>query len=247
MNPIDEISIQFELHSPDGIQRCLSEGLSANAIYKGKLLIYELINMYTRSPRFKDCVMVLLNNGLVFEDKTLLAVLTDDAASLNEILANHPEKINNRYSFQCAYTPLHEATLLHICAEYNHVACAQVLVNYGADVNAKAGMDEHGFGGQTPIFHTVNQNLNQSADMMNFLLDRSADLKITVPGFIWGRGYDWETFIPAVNPIGYAMMGLLPQVHRNEKTIASVISLLTERAYGIKYQSANIPNAYLKK
>jgi hypothetical protein len=120
-----------------------------------------------------------------------------------------------------------------------------VLVKHDADINAKAGTDEHGFGGQTPVFHTVNQNSDQSADMLHFLLDQKADLHITVPGLIWGKGYEWETFIPSVNPINYAMMGLLPQMHRDEKTIAATVSLLLKHAYGIEYLSPNIPNAYL--
>jgi ankyrin repeat protein len=141
--------------------------------------------------------------------------------------------------------PLHKVSLLHICAEFNHVSCAEVLVKYGVDINTRAGVDEHGFGGQTPVFHTVNQNSNQSVDMLNFLLARSADLEITVKGLIWGKGYEWETLIPAVNPISYAMMGLLPQMHRNERTISKTVSLLLMAAYGIDYVEKNVPNAYL--
>ena len=122
-----------------------------------------------------------------------------------------------------------------------------MLVQYGADINAKAGIDEYGFGGHTPIFHTVNQHNNQSIEMMNYLLALSADLKITVKGLFWGKGYEWETFIPAVNPISYAMMGLLPQFQRTEKQIYEVVSILLKAAYGIKYNPTNIPNAYLKK
>jgi hypothetical protein len=118
-------------------------------------------------------------------------------------------------------------------------------VKYGANINAFAGVDENGFGGQTPVFHTVNQNSNNSADMLNYLLSLNVDLRITVKGLIWGKGYDWETFIPSVNPISYAMMGLLPQMHRSEKTISNVVSLLIRSAYGIDYTSKNIPNKYL--
>jgi len=127
------------------------------------------------------------------------------------------------------------------------VACAKILVEHGADVNAKAGTDENGLAGQTPIFHTVNQNANQSAGMLQFLLKQKADLLLTVPGLIWGRGYEWESLIPAVNPISYAMMGLLPQMHRDEKAIIATVSLLMKQAYGIDYFPANIPNAYLSK
>jgi hypothetical protein len=106
-------------------------------------------------------------------------------------------------------------------------------------------VDEHGFGGQTPIFHTVNQILHASADMLNYLLANSADLKITIPGLIWGKGYQWETFIPAVNPVSYTMMGLLPQMHRSEMIISNTVSLLLHAGYGIDYTSPNVPNKYL--
>ncbi len=115
----------------------------------------------------------------------------------------------------------------------------------GADINAKAGVDENGFGGQTPIFHTVNQNMNQSIEMLDFLLSKSADLSISIKGLIWGKDYEWETFIPAVNPISYAMMGLLPQMHRNERTIAEIVSKLLKHEFGIEYKPKNIPNKYL--
>jgi ankyrin repeat protein len=142
---------------------------------------------------------------------------------------------------------LHDASLLHICAEFNHLACAEVLVNHGADINAKAGLDENGFGGQTPVFHTVNQNCNNSSDMLHYLLSKSADLEITVKGLIWGKGYEWETLIPAVNPISYAMMGLLPQMHRNEMVISKIVTTLFKAAYGIDYSPENIPCAYLRE
>lgn len=82
--------------------------------------------------------------------------------------------------------------------------------------------------------------------MLQFLLDQGVDLSITVKGLIWAKGYDWETFIPAVNPLSYAMMGLLPQMHRKPETIAKTISLLLKYAYGLDYELPNVLNAYLK-
>jgi ankyrin repeat protein len=80
----------------------------------------------------------------------LLAVLSDDAETLDKQLHIDPEAVNKKYSLKCAFTPLYEATLLHICAEFNHISCAKILIRHGADINARAGMDEYGFGGQTP-------------------------------------------------------------------------------------------------
>ena len=246
MNGLDEIVTQIELHSVEGIKDCFSRGVNPNDRFRGEPLIYELISEYTRSPRFKDCIKAFVNHGLDFEDKVLLAVLMDDAGTLDDITRKDPEAISKKYTLRSAYTPLYEASLLHICAEFNHVSCAEVLVRNGIDVNVPAGVDENGFGGQTPIFHTVNQNSNQSIDMLNFLLSRSADLKLTVAGITWGKGYEWETLIPSVNAISYAMMGLLPQMHREEATISNVVASLLKQAYGIDYTPRNVPCKYVK-
>jgi hypothetical protein len=246
MDYLQKLIVDIELHSTEGIKECFENGVNPNDYFKDRPLIYELINEYLRGPNFKECVKVFVDYGLNFEDKSLLAVLLDDAAELRIHLNNNPEAIKKKYSLDCTFTPLYEASLLHICAEYNHVSCAEVLVNYGADINARAGIDEYGFGGHTPIFHTVNQNENKCIDMMHFLIAKSADLELTVKGLIWGKGYQWETFIPAVNPISYAMMGLLRQFQRTEVMIYEVVSTLLKAAYGIEYSPQNVPNEYLK-
>ena len=244
---VAEIVVQIELHSPEGIRSCFERGLDPNTEFRGQPLIYELTSEYTRSPRFKDCVNVFVEYGMQFPDQVLLAVLRDDAKLLDQLLLQNDHAVNRSYSLRCAYTHLQDASLMHICAEFNHVSSATVLANHGADINAIAGKDANGFGGQTPIFHTVNQNGNQSLDMFYYLLSCSADLEITVPGLIWGKGYSWETLIPAVNPISYAMMGLLPQFHRDEVVISNIVTILLEHRYGIDYEPVNVPCAYLKK
>ena len=70
-------------------------------------------------------------------------------------------------------------------------------------------------------------------------------MNITVKGLIWGKGYEWETFIPSVNPISYAMMGLLRQFQRTERHIYEVVSLLLKAKYGTTYFPNNVPNKYL--
>lgn len=244
-NRADDIITLIELHAVDGIRNCFTHGLDVNGLHNNQPLIYELLSEYTRSPRFKNCVKAFVDSGLQFDDRSLLATLLNDAAMLEEELRKDSAIASKRISFRAAYTPLEEATLLHVCAEFNHVACAEVLVKYGADVDAAAGIDAVGFGGQTPVFHTVNQNNQQSAEMLQFLLNQGARLDITVKGIVWGRGYDWETLIPSVNPISYAMMGLLPQMHRDAKSIYDVVCLLLKHQYNIEYSPANVPNKYL--
>ncbi len=247
MDLIEEIVGYIETHDSAGINGCFSRGLSPNTLYNDRPLLEELTSEYGRGPGFKDCVSCFVHFGLVWPDDALLAVLLDDAKKLEVLLQAEPGKIETRYDLKCAYSQMIGVTLMHICAEFNHLSCAEVLLRYGLDVNEPAGVDELGFGGQTAIFHTVNQNSNASAEMMNWLLEHDADLLTGIRGLIWGKGYPWETFIPSVNPISYAMMGLLPQMHRNTRVIAQTVSLLLKKAYRLDYQLPNIPNVYLGK
>ncbi|MBP6237767.1 MAG: ankyrin repeat domain-containing protein [Saprospiraceae bacterium] len=246
MDYFNKIIIDIELHHVEGIRECFENGINPNDLFHGSPLIDEMITMYTRTPRFKECIKVFVDYGLKFEDPVLLAVLMDDSEMLDKLILQQPEIVIKRYSLKCTYTPLEDVTLLHICAEYNHVACARVLVKHKADINAVAGIDQYGFGGQTPIFHTVNSNNDHSAPMMHFLLDHGANLDVTVRGIIWGKSFDWETLVPYVNPISYAMMGLLPQMHRSEVVINNKVRLLLKERYDIEYPLKNVPNKYLK-
>jgi hypothetical protein len=240
-----KIITNFEIHSVEGIKECFAKGVNPNDIVNGKPLIYSLINMYTRGPLFKECIQSFVDHGVAFEDKILLSVLSDNATLLDAQLNADKKGLLKKYSLDCTFTPLREASLLHICAEYNHLSCAKILVKHGVDINSKTGVDKNGFGGHTPIFHTVNQDANKSIDVMKYLIARNADLALTVKGLIWGEGYEWETFIPSVNPISYAMMGLLRQFQRKEQQIYEVVSLLLKANYAIEYQPLNIPNKYL--
>ena len=246
MDYLQKVVGEIEIHSAEGIRECFENGVSPNDYFKNKPLIHELITEYSRGPKFKQCFKVFVDHGLNFDDKILLAVFLDDAVALDASLDGNKQAVRTRYTFDCAFTPLYEASLLHICAEYNHLDCAKILIKHGADVNFKAGVDEHGFGGQTPIFHTVNQNSNAYIDLMTYLINESADSTLTIRGLVWGKGYQWETFIPAVNPTSYAMMGLLPQFQRTEKQIYEIVSLLLKANYGIEYYPSNIPNKYLQ-
>lgn len=246
MPDYNQILYSIEVHSVEGIQQYFREGGHPNEIHDGVPLFTTMVEMYSRSAQFKDCVQAFINAGLEFEDEALLAVLTHNAAKLEGIVTNDAAVVTKTYSlYNNTYTPLTGGTLLHFCAEYNSVACAEVLLKNGADINAEAAFDEYGFGGQTPIFHTVNQNGNNSFDMLRLLLQHEARILINLKGIIWGKGYEWETLIPAVNPISYAMMGSLPQMHRKEETVMKIVTLLLKHTFNIDYKPKNVPNRYL--
>lgn len=242
-----KIITDIEIHSIEGIKECFAHGVGANDIYHDLPLIYELISEYQRGDSFKACVQVFVDHGLKMDDQALVAVLLDDATQLKIELNKNQALISKRYYLKSAFTPLQGVSLLHICAEHNHIQCAQILLSSGANVNALADVDRNGLGGHTPIFHTVNQRQNFTIDMLKLLIDHGADLHHQVNGLIWGQGYEWETFIPAVNPISYAMMGLLRQFQRNERDVYDVVTLLMKKCYNIQYYPTNIPNKYLQE
>lgn len=244
-NILKQILICIETHDVEGIKACFQAGLSPNVLYKEKPLIEELTSNYLRSSRFKSCVQQFVDNGLQYHDDVLLTILLDDGTTLRNTLIENGDVIHQKITMRSAFTPIYDASLLHVCAEFGSLTCAKMLLENGMDANSKAGLDAFGFGGQTPIFHTVNQHQNFGLPMLELLLEYGADPIQSIKGLIWGQGYEWETFIPSVNPISYAMMGLLRQFQRTEKDIYHVVNVLMQHAYGIDYDPVNIPNKYL--
>jgi hypothetical protein len=234
----------FEEHSPESIRQALARGASATSLIKGKPPIDHLIEMYLRSPRFTECLRVLLDAGASIDDPLLKAVLLDDAAAVERLL-NAGDDPNRKFRISSAFTPCHGVTALHICAEFNSVKAARVLLLLGADVNARADVDKDGFGGQTPIFHTVNNIFNYSRPTMELLVDAGANLDVRLKGLIWGPGADWETLLLDVTVFSYAQCGLYKQFHRQEHDVYNNLSYLYQKRYGSPLPLRNVPNRYL--
>ena len=67
-----------------------------------------------------------------------------------------------------------------MAAEYGPLAAVALLLDKGADVNARATVDESGVGGQTAIFHAVTQLDDGGMAITQLLVDRGADLAVRV-------------------------------------------------------------------
>ena len=236
----------FESHDPDAIREAIAAGANVIDAVKGRPPIVALAEMYTRSARFADCLRALLDAGASFDDPLLEALLLDDDDGLRALLARTPSGRDRRVQFACAYTSLEGVTPLHVCAEYNSIRCARVLLDAGHPVDARADTDPQGIGGQTPLFHTVNSSRNYCRPMMELLVDEGASLDIRLRGLAWGRGFEWETTIIDVTPLSYAQCGLYSQFHRREEDVFANVAYLFARRFGVALPRRNVPNRYLR-
>jgi ankyrin repeat protein len=177
--------------------------------YPGTALDY-IIASYSRSPkRLSTCIDILLDAGSVtrYAMPGVLEILRGRLDQLAEHLEANPTLVNRRFpKLDCGQTGnrrllLRGATLLHMAAEYGNVEAARLLLDRGADIDARASVDEGGVGGQTAIFHAVTQFNDFGLPMAQLLIDHGADLSIRVklPG-----DYGRPDEVVECTPLGYA-------------------------------------------
>jgi Ankyrin repeats (3 copies) len=244
--PYEELLVAFEVHSVERIRAVLVEGFDVRSPVNGKTPVNSLIEMYLRSDHFPACLRLLLEHGAVLDDPLIAPVLLDDASLLRSAIEGSPDLLTHRTTLASTFTPLAGATLLHVAAEYGHLRVARLLLELGADVDARAAVDDAGMNGHTPLFHTVNSNANRSEPLMRLLLDAGARVDIHLPGITWGKGFEWETTCFDVTPVSYAQLGLLPQMHRNSRDIYATIQTLLTAAGRRIPPLENVPNRYLR-
>ncbi|MEO8076966.1 MAG: hypothetical protein ABI818_11580 [Acidobacteriota bacterium] len=243
--PEYDFLVACELHSVEQIRAVLDAGLDVRAPIKGKSPVTSLLEMYSRSDKFPECLRLMLERGAVLDDPAIAPVLLDDAEATAAAIRANPALLGHRTTMASTFTPLVGASLLHVAAEYGNARAARVLVEMGADLNATAAVDDDGLNGHTPIFHTVNSNRNRSAPILRLLLDSGARSDVSLRGITWGKGFEWETTLFDVTPISYAQCGLLPQVHRTEQDIYDNIKLLLAASGRRVPPLENVPNRYL--
>jgi ankyrin repeat protein len=203
-----------ETLDPLALQWLLHRGANPNCTdplrkYPGTALDY-VISTYARSEELGACIDVLLNAGGVtkYHIPAVLNLLRNRLDLLEENLDAEPALLHRRFleldfgSTAARRLKLRGATLLHVAAEYGNVNAAKRLLDRGAEVNARAVLDESGVGGQTPIFHAVTQFSDWGLAVAQLLIDRGADL--TVRAKIPGHYRRSEEFVDCT-PLGYAL------------------------------------------
>ena len=204
-----------ETVEPKPIQWLLEHGANPNCAragrkYPGTALDY-VIGTYGRSPQLAECMDILSNAGGVtkYDVPPVLDLLRGRLDRLAERIDADAGLVHRRFpeldfgSTGARLLKLRGATLLHVAAEYGNVEAAKLLLESGADVNARAEVDESGVGGQTPIFHAVTQFFDWGLPVAQLLVGRGADLSVRakLPGH-----YERPGEIVECTPLGYAKL-----------------------------------------
>lgn len=180
---------------PEPLQWLLDHGADpnrGNPKSPGTALDY-VIQTYPRDPkRLSACIEILLAAGshTRYDVPGVLPILRGRTGELAACLDADPALLHRRYpELDCGHSggrllTLRGATLLHAAAEYGFFDTTRLLLDRGADVNARAGIDVNGVGGQTPIFHALTHFKGVNPEVAQLLIDRGADLTIRarVPG-----------------------------------------------------------------
>jgi len=152
-----------------------------------------VIGTYPRDPkRLTACIGILLAAGARtrYDVPGVLAILRGRTSELAAVLDADLSLLHRRYpELDCGQSggrllTLRGATLLHVAAEYGFFDATRLLLDRGADVNARADIDANGVGGQTPIFHALTHFAGANPEVAQLLIERGADLTIRarVPG-----------------------------------------------------------------
>jgi ankyrin repeat protein len=183
-----------------------------------------LICTYMRNPKGRNtCLEVLADAGFDLLDTPAMAFhrgridLLDAHLDRDASLLEHrfqeseifPAELGIKPGDGLHVTPVFGGTLLHLAIEYDDIDVARWLIERGADLNAKAALDADGFGGHTPLFHTVVTLAAPDDSKARLLLDGGANpnARVTIRKQLRDMGDPEKEMMREfhnVTPIGYA-------------------------------------------
>jgi hypothetical protein len=150
-----------------------------------------VLETYGRKPTGKHAILQLLvEQGYALPDTPMMALHRGDVAALRRHLRLDPALLERRFTLREIYpaecgclkggrngmhwTPIDGTTLLHVAVDFREREIFDFLLTEGADVNARALIDDEGFGGHTPLFNAVVCGPWKDAGFAAALIERGA-------------------------------------------------------------------------
>ncbi|HEY3861757.1 MAG TPA: ankyrin repeat domain-containing protein [Verrucomicrobiae bacterium] len=149
----------------------------------------------SRNPAGKHAVLeIFARQGYALPDTPMVAFHRGDLPRLADFLRRDPPLARRRFSLLeiyppelgCAkdgrggmhWTPIDGTTLLHLAVDFDELEIFELLLERGADVNARAAVDAHGFGGHTPIYNAVVSHGRNQGTMARRLAEHGASTTV---------------------------------------------------------------------
>jgi hypothetical protein len=169
-----------------------------------------VLGTYSRHPAGKHAILDSLErHGYELPDTPMTAFHRGSVAALETHLRRDPTLLARRFSLReiyppelgCAadggmhWTPIDGTTLLHLAIDFMEREIFDWVLLRGADVDARAAVDAEGFGGHTPLFHTVVCGPWGDETYVRALLERGAhpDVRASLRKFLdWREEPRWH-------------------------------------------------------
>jgi hypothetical protein len=170
-----------------------------------------VLGTYGRNPDGKHAILEsLAQRGYDLPDTPIMALHRGSIGRLREHLRRDPALLERRFTLREIYptelgfpddgsgmhwTPIGGTTLLHLAIDFEEREIFEWLIAQGADVNARATVDADGFGGHTPLFHTLVCHPGGDAAFAHNLLQHGAerDVRASLRKFLdWCENPRWH-------------------------------------------------------
>jgi hypothetical protein len=180
-----------ETLAPGALRWLLRHGADPEVVareYGGPIKM--LVCTYARNAKGRNaCLEALADAGFDLPDTPAMALHRGRIDLLDAQLDRDPSLLERRFQETEIFpaelgirpgeglhgTPVSGGTLLHLAVEFDDIDVARWLIERGADANATAALDADGFGGHTPLFHTVVTLAAPDDSIARLLLDRGAN------------------------------------------------------------------------
>lgn len=163
------------------------------------------LDTYSRKPWRSGIIEALIQAGATqWGPSPQMAVHRGRPDLLANFLNADPSLVHRTFPGPINQTSrIHGGTLLHLAVEYYELACVRLLLDRGADIDARSAIDEDSVGGATPIFLVAPSYKHHGLAVLHELIQRGARLDIEA-NLTHTRAGDQQPETRRVTPLGRA-------------------------------------------